>query len=62
MPVINTFQGLHARHYDLIYADKPYADEARFVHELLGGGPGRCWTWRAGAGATRASSRRSAGR
>ena len=36
----NTFQGLHARHYDLIYAAKPYADEARFVHHLLGGAPG----------------------
>jgi SAM-dependent methyltransferase len=34
--VLNTFQGLHARYYDLIYATKPYAAEARFVQELLG--------------------------
>jgi SAM-dependent methyltransferase len=37
----NTFRGLHARHYDLIYAQKPYAEEARFVHELIGARPGR---------------------
>jgi SAM-dependent methyltransferase len=29
--VINTFTGLHAGYYDLVYADKPYAAEARFV-------------------------------
>lgn len=46
----NTFQGLHARHYDLIYASKPYADEARFVHELLGGGPGRLLDVACGSG------------
>jgi SAM-dependent methyltransferase len=27
----NTYRGLHAAYYDLIYADKPYAEEARFV-------------------------------
>jgi SAM-dependent methyltransferase len=32
----NTFQELHAAHYDLIYADKPYAEEADFVAGLLG--------------------------
>jgi 2-polyprenyl-3-methyl-5-hydroxy-6-metoxy-1,4-benzoquinol methylase len=34
---VNSYTGLHARVYDEIYADKPYADEARFVHELTGG-------------------------
>lgn len=34
-PRANTYQGLHAAHYDLIFADKPYADEARFVAQLL---------------------------
>jgi SAM-dependent methyltransferase len=33
---VNSYTGLHARVYDEIYADKPYADEARFVHELVG--------------------------
>jgi SAM-dependent methyltransferase len=46
----NTFQGLHARHYDLIYAGKPYADEARFVHSLLGGRPGRLLDVACGSG------------
>jgi SAM-dependent methyltransferase len=46
----NTFQGLHARYYDLIYADKPYASEARFVHELLGGGGGRLLDVACGSG------------
>jgi SAM-dependent methyltransferase len=46
----NTFQGLHARHYDLIYADKPYAEEAHFVHELLGGRPGRLLDVACGSG------------
>jgi len=32
---MNTYTGLHARHYDLVYRDKPYADEARFVDTLL---------------------------
>jgi SAM-dependent methyltransferase len=32
---MNTYAGLHARHYDLVYAAKPYADEARFVDSLL---------------------------
>ena len=36
MPETNTFQGLHAAHYDLVYADKPYAEEAQFVADLLG--------------------------
>ena len=31
----NTYQGLHARWYDLIYADKPYREEAAFVDRLL---------------------------
>ena len=46
----NTFQGLHARHYDLIYAEKPYADESRFVHDLLGGEPGRLLDVACGSG------------
>jgi SAM-dependent methyltransferase len=33
---MNTYEGLHARHYDLIYADKPYEREARFIAEVLG--------------------------
>jgi SAM-dependent methyltransferase len=48
--VANTFQGLHARHYDLIYAAKPYADESRFVHDLLGGEPGRLLDVACGSG------------
>jgi SAM-dependent methyltransferase len=31
---VNSYTGLHAQVYDEIYAEKPYADEARFVHEL----------------------------
>jgi SAM-dependent methyltransferase len=31
----NTYEGLHARYYDLVYAEKPYAEEARFVDSLL---------------------------
>ena len=31
----NTYEGLHARYYDVVYADKPYAEEARFVDSLL---------------------------
>jgi SAM-dependent methyltransferase len=42
--VINSFTGLHAGYYDLVYADKPYADEARFVirrlEAVLGRRPG----------------------
>ena len=38
---MNSYTGLHARVYDEIYADKPYADEARFVHELVGSPGGR---------------------
>jgi SAM-dependent methyltransferase len=48
--VLNSFQGLHARYYDLIYATKPYADEARFVHDLLGGQPGRLLDVACGSG------------
>jgi SAM-dependent methyltransferase len=48
--VLNTFQGLHARYYDLIYASKPYAEEARFVHDLLGGRPGRLLDVACGSG------------
>jgi SAM-dependent methyltransferase len=33
--VINSFTGLHAGYYDLVYADKPYAEEARFVARHL---------------------------
>lgn len=31
----NTYTGLHARHYDVVYAEKPYVEEARFVDSLL---------------------------
>jgi SAM-dependent methyltransferase len=33
--VINSFTGLHAKLYDTIYGDKPYAAEASFVVERL---------------------------
>lgn len=33
---MNSYTGLHARVYDEIYAEKPYGDEARLVHELAG--------------------------
>jgi SAM-dependent methyltransferase len=33
---VNSYTGLHATTYDELYADKPYADEARFVDELVG--------------------------
>ena len=32
---VNSYQGLHAEHYDVVYADKPYEAEARFVHDRL---------------------------
>lgn len=32
---MNSYHGLHARFYDLVYADKPYAEEAAFVAGLL---------------------------
>jgi SAM-dependent methyltransferase len=32
---MNTYSGLHARHYDAVYRDKPYAEEARFVDSLI---------------------------
>jgi SAM-dependent methyltransferase len=38
---VNSYTGLHARVYDEIYAGKPYAEEARFVHELAGGSGGK---------------------
>jgi SAM-dependent methyltransferase len=33
---VNTYEGLHASHYDLIYGSKPYRQEAEFVAGLLG--------------------------
>ena len=32
---MNTYKGLHAHHYDLLYAEKPYLEEARYVDKLL---------------------------
>ena len=32
---MNTYHGLHARFYDLVYAEKPYGSEARFVADEL---------------------------
>jgi SAM-dependent methyltransferase len=32
---LNSYQGLHARFYDVIYASKPYGDEAQFVTREL---------------------------
>jgi SAM-dependent methyltransferase len=34
-PETNTYEGLHARYYDIVYGEKPYAAEARYVTELL---------------------------
>lgn len=34
-PETNTYEGLHARYYDVVYGDKPYAAEARYVAGLL---------------------------
>ena len=34
-PDVNTYAGLHAAYYDVIYGDKPYAAEARFVAEQV---------------------------
>ena len=34
-PCMNTYASLHARHYDVVYAEKPYPEEARFVDSLL---------------------------
>jgi ubiquinone/menaquinone biosynthesis C-methylase UbiE len=40
---LNTYEGLHAAHYDLVYAQKPYDREAAFVADQLaqeiGAGP-----------------------
>lgn len=38
---LNSYLGLHAARYDLIYADKPYAAEAAFVAKLVGAADGR---------------------
>ncbi len=38
---LNSYLGLHAARYDLIYADKPYAAEAAFVAMLAGASRGR---------------------
>jgi ubiquinone/menaquinone biosynthesis C-methylase UbiE len=38
---VNAYTGLHAAVYDEIYADKQYAAEARFVHELTDAPGGR---------------------
>jgi SAM-dependent methyltransferase len=35
---VNTYRGLHAAYYDVIYADKPYAEETRFVADAIAGG------------------------
>jgi SAM-dependent methyltransferase len=37
---MNSYEGLHAKHYDRIFAGKPYAEEARFVADLLPEPPG----------------------
>jgi SAM-dependent methyltransferase len=34
---LNTYEGLHAAHYDLVYAHKPYDREAAFVADELSG-------------------------
>jgi SAM-dependent methyltransferase len=47
---VNTYQSLHARRYDLIFADKPYAAEAQFVDGLLGRPRGRLLDLACGTG------------
>jgi SAM-dependent methyltransferase len=51
---VNTYRGLHAAYYDVIYADKPYAEEARFVASLIAaegaGGPWRLLDLACGTG------------
>ena len=32
---MSSYAGRHAELYDLFYADKPYAEEAAFVHRCL---------------------------
>lgn len=46
----NTFQGVHAARYDLVYADKPYAAEAELVAGLLGRRDGRLLDLACGTG------------
>jgi SAM-dependent methyltransferase len=38
--MINSYTGLHARHYDRIFGAKPYEEEAAFVTSLLGSARG----------------------
>lgn len=38
---MGSYEGLHARWYDTLYAAKPYGDEARFVDRLVGARGGR---------------------
>lgn len=43
---LNSYRGLHAARYDLLYADKPYGREASFIADRVsrlrgGAGPGR---------------------
>lgn len=38
---MGAYEALHARWYDALYADKPYGEEAAFIHELLGAPEGR---------------------
>jgi SAM-dependent methyltransferase len=50
---MNTYAGLHARYYDVVYADKPYQLEARFVDSLIretGVGGGRLLDVACGSG------------
>jgi SAM-dependent methyltransferase len=47
---VNTYQSLHARHYDLIYAGKPYAAEATFVDGLIARSRGRLLDLACGTG------------
>ena len=44
------YAGLHARWYDLVYGDKPYAEEAAFVNRLCGEPGGRLLDLACGTG------------
>jgi SAM-dependent methyltransferase len=47
---MGAYEALHARWYDALYADKPYAPEAAFVHALLGEPGGRLLDVACGSG------------
>jgi len=61
---MNTYAGLHARYYDVVYGEKAYVHEARFVDSLIrdsGTERGRLLDVACEPDGTRPSSRRSDG-